>query len=457
MTIPVLAINEEQAKLVCSIVEGHFADAKSCQIQPSKLSNTLSAFANADGGELYIGLDEDASAFTWNGFTNVEAANGHIQALEQVFPIGEYFEATFLSCSSHPGLVRKFEIRKTADIRKAHDGKVYLRRGAQNLPQQTPEALRRLEFNKGISSFENEIVSDDVSNISGSITSKHFMTCIVPEAKPRDWLRKQRLIRGGKPTVAGEILFNDEPQIVLPKSSVKIYRYKTALPEGSRDTLAFTPLTIEGPAYKLIETAVAQTVTITEFIPVFGTLGFEAIKYPPEAIHEIVTNAIIHRDYSIQDDTHIRIFDNRIEIQSPGRLPGHVTIANILNERFARNPTIVRLLNKFPNAPNKDVGEGLNTAFDVMRNLKLKAPEIRQTEGSVVVLLWHEPLASYEEMVVSYLKENDEINNSRARQICRGESETRMKKLFERMVRAGTIERVPDKRGRAIAYRLKHQ
>jgi ATP-dependent DNA helicase RecG len=63
---------------------------------------------------------------------------------------------------------------------------------------------------------------------------------------------------------------------------------------------------------------------------------------------------------------HIRIFDNRIDVESPGRLPAHITPENILKERFARNPTLVRLINKFPNPPNKDVGEGLNTAFAAM-------------------------------------------------------------------------------------------
>src|SRR6202043_1965483 len=104
--------------------------------------------------------------------------------------------------------------------------------------------------------------------------------------------------------------------------------------------------------------------------------GFEQIKYPQEAIQEIITNAVLHRDYSIADDVHIRIFDNRIEVQSPGRLPAHVTPENILEERFARNGTIVRLLNKFPNAPNKDVGEGLNTAYEAMNKLGLKEPTV---------------------------------------------------------------------------------
>jgi ATP-dependent DNA helicase RecG len=73
-----------------------------------------------------------------------------------------------------------------------------------------------------------------------------------------------------------------------------------------------------------------------------------------------------------------------------------VTEENILREQSARNPKIVRLINKFPNPPNKDVGEGLNTAFEAMEKLRLKKPEIEEKENSVVVYVAHSPLGSPE-------------------------------------------------------------
>jgi len=158
----------------------------------------------------------------------------------------------------------------------------------------------------------------------------------------------------------------------LQRCSIKIYRYKTKETQGTRDTLAFQPITIEGCAYEQIKNAVAETVKIIENISILGVSGFENVTYPVETLHEIITNAVLHRDYSIADDVHVRIFDNRIEVESPGTLPAHITPQNILEERFARNGTLVRLINKFPDPPNKDVGEGLNTAFSAMRKLKIK-------------------------------------------------------------------------------------
>ena len=167
---------------------------------------------------------------------------------------------------------------------------------------------------------------------------------------------------------------------------IKVYRYKTNETEGTRDVLDGNPTTIEGHLYKQIQEAVKCTLTITESALKTKGLGAER-NFPLESIHEIITNAILHRDYSIKDDIHIRVFDNRVEVQSPGKLPAHITVENILQERYARNCTIVRLLNKFPNPPNKDIGEGLRTAFAKMAEFGLKEPVIKELENSVLVIL----------------------------------------------------------------------
>ncbi|NRA69334.1 MAG: ATP-binding protein, partial [Pseudobacteriovorax sp.] len=74
--------------------EGHFCDLKSYRISPSKLTKSISSFANAEGGELFIGVED--SPRKWHGFENQEAANGHLQALERLFPLGADFDYQFL-------------------------------------------------------------------------------------------------------------------------------------------------------------------------------------------------------------------------------------------------------------------------------------------------------------------------------------------------------------------------
>jgi ATP-dependent DNA helicase RecG len=188
------------------------------------------------------------------------------------------------------------------------------------------------------------------------------------------------------------------------------------------------------------------TTEIAETIPKMGDESLQLIKYPNETLHEIIVNAALHRDYSVADDVYIRIFDNRIEVQSPGKLPAHVAVDNILDERFARNGSVVRILNKFANPPNKDIGEGLNTAFEAMTQLGLKAPAIKEKDNSVLVIIKHEQLASPEEAIMDFLETNDTIRNGQARKIAHVRADYQMKSIFGRMVKAGLIEQVPGTR-----------
>jgi ATP-dependent DNA helicase RecG len=396
----------------------------------------------------------------WNGFQDMEAANSHLQTFERLFPLGTGFQYEFLrrSGSLHLGLVLHIQVSRNPLIIKSSEGIAYVRRGAQSLPITMPDALRRLEYGKGIISFENEVVNVPKEVITDSPITESFLKYVVPSADADAWLSKQRLLISDKPTVAGLLLFSDEPQAILPKRcGVKVYRYKTKEAEGFRDVMVETPQTIEGCLYEQIKKAVAETIRITESIPKMGEDGLQKFEYPSETLHEIIANAIIHRDYSVADDVHIRIFDNRIEVQSPGRLPAHVTVKTILNERFARNGAIVRLLNKFPDPPNKDVGEGLNTAFTKMHELGLKDPSIEEKENDVLVIIRHEVLASPEEAIMKYLETNDQIKNKKAREVANVRMDYQMKIIFGKMEAAGMIEQVPGTRTSSTAYRKKNK
>jgi len=446
-----------EVKRVLALVEGHFCDLKSLDILPAKLTQSIGAFANADGGELYIGIDENTSTGirTWRGFGRPEDANAHVAVFERLFPLSSQYAYDFLASPGERGLVLRAQVMKSRAIVLASDGEVYVRRGAQNLHIANPEAIDGLRRDKGLSSFETETVNCPAATITESDTIQSFMANVVPSSQPEPWLRKQILLVENKPTVAGLMLFADEPQAALPgQSGIKICRYKTMQPQGTRETLDFDPVSIEGNAYQQIASAVAKTAQIVESMRVMSRHGLETVRYPVPAVHEIVTNAVLHRDYSIKDDIQILIFDNRVEVRSPGTLPGHVTRANILQERFSRNGAIVRVIHKFPNPPNKDIGEGLNTAFQAMRQMRLREPLVQEIDGYVVVTLRHEKLATPQEVVLEYLKSHPDICNRDARDVCHIGSENKMKTILQSMVRAGLIELVPGRTRYTAAYRL---
>ncbi len=451
ITIPL-----EDVEKLLSRDEGHFLDYKSKDIAPSSLTKTVSAFANADGGEILLGISENLGAKNWIGFDDLEQANAHVQLINQVLPLGQGAKLQPIVCDDLPGVIFQIEVEKNREIVPSSDGKVYVRRGAQNLPVNEGEPMDRLRLTKGITSFETQTLKASEDVITNSTETIEFMIEMVPHQEPDKWLRKQNLIVDNNPTVAGVILFAEEPQALLPKRcGVKVYCYRTSEDEGTREALEGTPETIEGCLYKQVYASVAATKQIIEAIRRMTPTGLIEVEYPEETLHEIITNALLHRDYSIPDDVHIRIYDNRVEVESPGRLPGHITPQNILDERFARNGTLVRIVNKFPNPPNKDVGEGLNTAFRAMQQLRLRQPEILQGENSVLVTIRHEQLASPEQRIMSYLDSHESISNGVAREICVIREDWRIRTLFGRLVDAGMIEKVPGSSTSNTAYRKK--
>lgn len=458
MNIEVKEISQVEAEKIKFLDEGHFTDLKSKAIRPAKLTKTISAFSNTSAGEVFVGIVENdingKKDRTWDGFADAEEANGLIQAVESMSPLSNHYQAVFYRVKSEIGLVLHLTIYKHSNILKASNGKIFIRRGAQNLPVETDEAIKRLQYDKGISTFEDELLMNVPSEfITNSTVILEFMLDVVPISEPETWLKAQMVLVSDKPSAAGVLLFSEEPQAALPKrSAIKIYRYSSKEDSGERDSLVFDPITIEGHLYKLIEDSRNKVKEIVESIKKLGPQGLEEVVYPEEALQEIITNAVIHRDYSIPKDIHIRIFDNRVEVESPGRFPGHITLENILEEQSARNPKIIRLINKFPDPPNKDVGEGLKTAFEAMNKLRLKKPEINEGDSSVLVTLKHESLASPEQMVMDYLKTHEEVTNSIARALTGIKSENSMKDVFYRLRDRKDIEPVPGKKGRSSAW-----
>lgn len=453
---PVYEISDNQAALVMATQESYLNDIKAREIKPAKLSETISAFSNAAGGDVYLGIGEDkkANTRTWHGYDDPEQANEIIHVLFQAHSFANHVKFEFLSNKNRPGLVLHITIKKVKEIVKSSSGDVYVRVNAGKQKIDTPEKLRRLELDKGIVTFENEWVEVPLRRIENSLSILSFLINVVPSGEPLTYLNNQELIKENHAKVCGILLFCDEPAVFLPKRcSVKIMRYKTKDDNIGREFLDSTPMTVEGDAYNLIYRSVSETKAIIEGIKRLGEDGLETIEYPQDALHEVITNAVLHRDYSIAADVQIRIFDNRVEIQSPGRLPGHVTTANILDTQSARNPTLVRLINKFPNPPNKDVGEGLNTAFRAMETLRLKPPIILEKDDAVLVVIRHESLGSPEELVMKYMESHDEITNSAARDLTGIKSENSMKNVFLRLKARSMLEPIPERKGSASAWR----
>lgn len=440
--------------------EDHFFEKKAKEVDGKRIQKTAVAFANADGGDILIGIKDEKAASNiqqrWDGEINPENFNFVFQNLLQITP-SLPFTSCFFKHPTNKTLVLKITIDKSNSVHSTSGNEVYQRIGAQSQPIKDHTRIIELSFAKGQVSFEDHIVKDAIAeDIFESKEIKRFLSEVYPATNPIDFTVNQNLIdtKTFEPRVAGILLFNDNPVAKLPrKCGIKITRYDTSEIVPEREHLK-SQETVEGSLYNQINDAIEIITRIMSDVNIYTSNSLQKVEYPPEAIWEIVVNAVIHRDYSISDDIQIHIYNNRIEVISPGRLPGYVTVENILEARLSRNAKIVRTLNRYKNPPNKDMGEGLNTAFQKMAEWRLTKPEIMETGNYVKVTLFHTPLASPDEIVLDYLKTHLEIRNGDARKITNIRSENVMKNVFYRLRDAGLIVPIKSHGGaKTIAWR----
>ncbi|MDO4795014.1 MAG: ATP-binding protein [Brachymonas sp.] len=440
---------------LCQREESHFFDHKSAGVDGKKIQKIATAFANADGGEFIIGIadkKEDPNPLTrWQGKKDTESFNSIFQSLSEISPTIPYY-AEFLKAPDDT-IALSIQIEKGTNVYSTSSGDVYIRQSAQSILIKDPEKIQSLSFSKGVTSFEDKIINDSTAeDIENSEEIRNFLQNISPSTDAKTFLKKQNLLdkKTGTPKAAGVLLFCDDPTPIFPtRCAIKIARYDTSEQTPEREHLK-EQRTIEGSLNNQVIKASKAVKEIMDAIQIMGKSGLEKVNYPPETIWEILVNAVIHRDYSISDDVQIQIFNNRIVIKSPGRLPGFVTIDNILESRFSRNSKIVRILNRYKNPINKDMGEGLNTAFQKMQEFRLHPPIIKEEGNYVSVTIPHTPLASPEEQVLEFLDKNKIIRNREAREITGIRSENVMKRVFYSLRDQNLIDPVMSKTGNRI-------
>jgi ATP-dependent DNA helicase RecG len=458
----VIQINDKEANNLLELSEDHFNDVKSKRIKPSKLQETFVAFANSDGGDLYVGIeDKSETGERIVGFTTQEEANAAISVLlEETKPAVENVLVEFLEVSGK-GLILHFGIPKSPKVHYTASGDCHIRINAEKR-KITGERVTQLGYSKGAEPYERKAVLDaELEDITESPYLQDYMERIQTSLKPEVFVRKQRLLTKVEderiPNVGCVLLFDEEPQATLQtRCAVKVYRLRTTDKEYKREQLEEMPRTINGPTETVINDTIMQ---VSEYIDGASFQdGDKLVKmeYPAEALKEVLVNAVIHRDYSLNDDIHVRIFDNRIEIKSPGKLPGYMNTDNLYDERFSRNPNIVRMLHNLPDPVNHDIGEGLDTVKNELKKAGLVPPTFEELENSFVVTIKHQKIASVEDVVIKHLEDYPDsvLTNKLVRQLSGEEDMQKVKKALQRLRNTGVIKPV-DENASAFNFQYK--
>lgn len=371
------------------VSEDQWFDRKSARVGSRQLAETLVGFANAEGGTVVVGLH-----------------GGKVEGVDTAGPkkLSDWQQVAFdftqpaVRCSSRliecrreddtPDHLLVIEIEASQQVHTTNKDEVFLRVGDETRKLNFDQR-RELLYDKGQASYETTPLSDaTLGDLDTELLASYAEALNHPDHE-RLLHARDLLTQSGDVTTAAVLLFGSHPQRWLPEAYVRVLRYRGAeRGVGARQNL-LDDTRVEGPIPRqLIE---ARQV-IFDLLPARRALTdsgrFERVPLIPEdAWLEGLVNAVVHRSYNISGD-HIRvdIFDDRIEIESPGRFPGLVDTRNPRDmTRFARNPRIARVCADLHFG--QELGEGIRRIFEEMSLAGLTDPDYTQTSGSVRLTL----------------------------------------------------------------------
>lgn len=382
-----------------TISESHFFDRKSARLTPKDLAHHLSAFSNASGGLVVLGIENDG---TITGVSDSQE-NAFRQAAFDFLQFIPEYHIEEVSCTLYNGANGKvllFHISPCSnEIVKLKNGEAYLRVGDSSR-KLSAEQLMALEYSKGIKSYESRIVEDAFLDDLDEELIKKYVNILNPSVSSSlDVLKSRGLIKEKdgqlKITVAAILLFAKAPTQFLPGARVRFLRYDGVIAGVGADLNLVKDITIEQPLqYLLVEAQKLLESQMREFQQLSRDGVFRKIpEYPAFAWLEGLVNAVAHRDYSIQGDyIRITMFDDRIEFSSPGKLPSIVTVDNIQNTRFSRNPMIARVLSDFGWV--RELNEGVKRIYTDMEQFFLEPPIFSEPNGNTVQLVLKNNIAA---------------------------------------------------------------
>jgi ATP-dependent DNA helicase RecG len=443
----------------------------------ARMLETICAFANTEGGLLAIGIadakelrpGDKPNQRLWGVEENPEAFDELQRKCRTHFnppirTVGFFRLGCTLRDGGH-GHVVLARIGKSTRVHSVVDGGTWSRGEASNRQLSAGE-ISDLAYQRGERSAESENVAVSLDLLNTDtwrlfLTKRGLKSGTFAEQLCRVGLA-EKSVDEVLPRRAAVLLFADEPGSLLAAQStradIRLLVYDGTAPQpGATPNLRKPAKTIRGPLIQQIDSAVRTVLDeLAQGLTLSGS-GFRARHvYPERVVKEAIVNAVIHRDYRLNRDIFIRIFDDRIEVESPGTFPGNITPANIDKVGSnARNPMIAQNLREFPVPPNIDAGEGVRTMFAEMASARLYPPQYRQNtdaaiESVTVTLLNRERPSAWDEVNV-WLDQHGWIANADVVRIAKVET-LKASKLLKAWVEQGVLMALPGRGKRNMAY-----
>ncbi|HEY72152.1 MAG: hypothetical protein B6I35_01845 [Anaerolineaceae bacterium 4572_32.2] len=427
---------------------------------PQLLAETMVAFANSDGGDILIGVNAEGQATGQVYADEVESALRAV-ARECRPPV----DARWHQAADEDGLAFAIVIARSPELHSLADGRVLVRAGAENRPL-SGDQIRQLAATKSTGDFEAELApgarrEDFDDEVLAEFVAKW------EERQHREWigpvddllLEVGALDEEGHPTIVGVLLFARNPQAFLPQSGLTFVKFVGTLPRGESGRPGYGRREeIGGPLARIIQRTweiVGEEMRIGAVVT--GLERKERTEYPVAAVREALVNAIAHRDYRLGGRRiEVRMFSDRMEIISPGGLPGFITVDNIIEEHFSRNPRIVSGLYQWGYI--EELGLGVDLMIEEMTRAGHPLPKFKDTPYSFTVQLynvrerapqptWTRTMNERQAKALTYVQEHSRITNREYRGICPDVSAETLRLDLADLVERGILLKIGAKKG----------
>ena len=356
---------------VLNLREGRRLELKGALPSNADLAKTVVAFANDAGGDIYIGIDDNRKVI---GLPEEELPRIEEQIsnmlYDRCYP-SILPEISFLSIEEKNVIRIQIYRGSMPPYYLKSEGKLkgtYIRVGSSNRIADG-DTIVDLERKRHSISFDSEIVLDKTIEELNFDSFKRLYYEKTKEELDNQTLRKLELVkeeRGKVYPTNALVLFSDDPlkQMLFPNAKVECARFK-----GNRTDLVIDKKSITAQIGVQAEEAYNFTLRqINESAWVEGVYTISRWEYPVKALREILRNAVVHRQYSLTGkDIKVAIYDDMVEITSPGLLPPSIDYAAMGNRQSdARNRVIAPVFKRL--GIIDQWGNGLKLVADEMKN-----------------------------------------------------------------------------------------
>ena len=343
-------------------------DCKSIQIDPKALAITIVAFANADGGDIAIGVSDKTR--------KTEGVDQHTEKLNELLRVPLDFcnpsvsiTSELLPCTDKDGNenhIILMHVPASSELHANQADEAFMRVGDKSRKLSFEERIQ-LMYDKGERYDEDTAVYGATVDDIDMAAVERYIELIGYTKSAKQYLHENNgfITTNAKGeqqvSVACILLFGKYPQKFFPRGRTRFIRYKGTEERVGAEMNVIKDVTFEGTILDQVKATIAYLETQVEEHTFLGQHGQFVTNrdYPKFVIQEMVVNACCHRAYNIKGtEIQIKMLDDRLVFESPGRLPGMVKPSNIRHTHFSRNPKIAQFLKAYDYV--KEFGEGVD-------------------------------------------------------------------------------------------------